>query len=570
MPPDAPESAPGDAPAPRKPVGAELAAYALAALLGALIAALPHLVAFVRTGDATWIADNDDLELYLPVGAEALRHGPFRLTDPVGGGPSLYPWLQLGPAVVVARALGLSPAALGLLWRLQAGVTIGLAWTFVLRRFTRTPWGALGAASLLLTDCGLLFGRPIVRQIGVAARVALGRTDDLLATLPQIHTEWRILSPGLSLAWLLLFLGLLDRAREAPTRKTIALAGISFGLLFYVFFYSWTAAALALALALAIDAEKRRVHAHTAWIGGLVGLPALVSGMRSPTEWLLRSDLFLPIPRTSELLFPKVALGMAALAGFWVLRRRRELLPAWTLAAAGLALVNHQLVTGLQIQNFHWSYVWGPLLSLTLVEIVLVEVCPRATPRGRVALVAALAALVLVGLWLRVVEATRTKQPQEIAAEYARQPAVQLEPRAVIAGERAFVDFAVALADARPLDGYLVQLSSSVDDAEWDARAALGGVLRGLDAAAFEAEERKLLGETIWGPCARDPEARARKIETRVRLFRELAADIESACARFSVRYVALRADRPAPAFAAGWTRLDAGPAFQLWERRAR
>jgi hypothetical protein len=421
---------------------------------------------------------------------------------------------------------------------------------------------------------GLLLGRPIARQVGVAARVALGRADDLLATLPQVHTEWRILSPGLSLAWLLLFLGLVDRAREAPTKKTIALAGISFGALFYVFFYSWTAAALALALAFAIDAEKRRVHAHVAWIGALVGLPAILSGMQARADWLLRSDLFLPIPRTSELLFPKIALGTLALAGFWVLRRRRELLPAWTLAAAGLALVNHQLVTGLQIQNFHWSYVWGPLLSLTVVEIALVEGCPRATPRVRVALVTALAAFVLVGLRLRYVEATRTKQPREIAADLARwrdTPAAQaLEPRAVIAGERAFVDFAVALEDARPLDGYLVQLSSSVDDAEWDTRAALGGVLRGLDAAAFEAEERKLLGETIWGPCARDPEVRARKIETRVRLFRELSADVERACARFDVRYVALRADRAAPAFTAGWTRLDAGPSFQLWERRAR
>ena len=60
-----------------------------------------------------------------------------------------------------------------------------------------------------------------------------------------------------------------------------------------------------------LDAGHRRAYFHTGWIGGLIGLPAIVAGAmlkKGPSDWLLRTDNFLPIARLSELEFPKLAL----------------------------------------------------------------------------------------------------------------------------------------------------------------------------------------------------------------------------------------------------------------------
>ena len=148
-----------------------------------------------------------------------------------------------------------------------------------------------------------------------------------------------------------------------PSRGRLLASGVGFGLLFHVYFYFWTSACLGLALAWLLDAGHRRVYFHTGWIGGLIGLPAIVAGAmlkKGSPEWLHRTDNFLPIARLSELEFPKLALVAVPLTFAWVMLRRRDLLHLWALTLAGLLLLNHQVVTGLQIQNFHWTYVWGP------------------------------------------------------------------------------------------------------------------------------------------------------------------------------------------------------------------
>ena len=53
-------------------------------------------------------------------------------------------------------------------------------------------------------------------------------------------------------------------------RRQIASA-VGFGLLFYVYFYYWTAASIALDIAAAFDAGHRRVSLNTALIGGIDG-----------------------------------------------------------------------------------------------------------------------------------------------------------------------------------------------------------------------------------------------------------------------------------------------------------
>ena len=113
-------------------------------------------------------------------------------------------------------------------------------------------------------------------------------------------------------------------------------------------------------------------------------------------------------------------------------------------ATAGFLLVNHQIVTGLQIENGHWGYVWG---------IGLAVLC--AVARGGTA---SLGPLVLdhevrspalcgfhlmAGVWFRVLECTRSRQMLEIQANYARYqeqrtsaPTQELAPNTVIVTTR--------------------------------------------------------------------------------------------------------------------------------------
>ena len=48
-----------------------------------------------------------------------------------------------------------------------------------------------------------------------------------------------------------------------------------------------------------------------------------------------------------------------------------ELVYLWCAAGAGLVCTNHQVVTGLQIENFHWIAGLGLTLSVLLTGLVL-------------------------------------------------------------------------------------------------------------------------------------------------------------------------------------------------------
>lgn len=560
----------------------DIVAATVCAVIGIMLSTLPHLLWWPKLGGPIWIADNDDL-LYLAFGSQAYHNHPMHLGDPVRvtGGISKYPWVQFVPGIVIAKALALGPLGINLVWRIWAGLSIPLSWYLVIRHYVKRPLVASAMTVFLMADIGLLTSHLLVKQMAVFSQLVAGQPGALFETNPQIHVQWRIISPALSLAFLLIYLWFLARARTRPTWSRITWSGLAFGLLFYAYFYFWTAAGLGLLLAMVLDAGHRRVYFHTSWIGGFIGVPSLASGVllkqSTSSEWLLRHDLFLPISRFSELLIPKLALVLLVVGLVWVWFRRKDLIYLWALSASGLALANHQILTGLQLENFHWVYVWGPSLSLLFVLLIAEVVCDRAPwPRLSVwALVAVCSLHLTAGVWMRAMEATKTRQPIEILANYRRYrdqrfgpQATGLAPNAVVAGEKGFVDLAVILENQRPLDHHSVVFSPSVDNAEWDARIALNGYLRGLNRLAFEGEQRAVLEAGVWGPWARDPVRRAEQLVNRIASYDAILADPSAALKRFGVRYVALPTGQTSPAYLnTSWSRLEAGPSWQVWER---
>lgn len=276
---------------------ATLAPPALAMLAGLFVAILPHLMQAAKVGSPAWIADHDDL-LYLTYTSRAYVHHPASLDDPMDpdSGICTYPWLQMGPAVLTARALGLGPLGVSIVWRAWGGLAMPLMAYFLLEQAMRGApglagegrrsvrrWVAAGLAALTVSDPGFVGGQPWFRQAQITAQVLSGRIPaDLLDNRPQIHREWRVITPAISLPFLLAFAWLLSRAREAPSRGRIVASGIAYGLLFHVYFYFWTAATVALGLLALVDRSKRRVALGTGVLGGLIGLPAVLSTSGSP------------------------------------------------------------------------------------------------------------------------------------------------------------------------------------------------------------------------------------------------------------------------------------------------
>ncbi len=489
-------------------------AASLAAIIGIILSLMPHILGFLKTGNPVSFADNDDL-LYLAYATNAYHNHPLYLSDPVllEGGSSIYPWLQFIPGVLITKLLGLSPIYINIIWRLWAGISISITWYLVTSLYLKNRWAALGSTIILMTDIRVNTCWLIYQHFMTATKIVMGNSGTLLQASPQLLIQWRIITPGMSLAYLLLHIWLFYLALTKPTRKRIILASVSFGLLFYIYFYFWTSATLALLIGMLIDTRNRKTYFSVGILGVLLGLPQVVINAiikaQSNQEWLPRTDNFLPISHFSELLLPLLALCLVCVTFVWVILRRKELIHIWSLAASAILLTNHQVVTGLQIQNFHWSYCYGPLLSLLFI-LMFIEFTSIIQLWRKPLIIAGIALTSLyltTGIWLRFVEVTQTKESVQLTSNYHKynhqrfaQSSVKLEPRSVVAGEQEFVEFAVMTENQRPLSGYTVNLSPAVDNAEWDERIALNDYLQGLNCSTFIAKQELDLKTTSWGP----------------------------------------------------------------------
>ena len=230
----------------RRPIGrADIAAAAVCTGFGLLMAVLPHLVWWPKLGAPIYAADYDEFGLYLPIAAQAYDNHPTYLGDPTRAtpAPSMYPWSQFVPAILGAKALGLGPMGVSLIWRVWTGLSLGLAWFLVVRHFVGRPWASAAIACAMAADVGVFSGHVLLRPLRVlyqSLTLPPGPTDALYPT----HMQWRLITPGLSFAFLWLHVWLLARARDVPSRGRLLASGVGFGLLFHVYFYFWTAACL--------------------------------------------------------------------------------------------------------------------------------------------------------------------------------------------------------------------------------------------------------------------------------------------------------------------------------------
>ncbi len=555
----------------------------LCVMVGVVMAVLPHLLWWPAFDAPTYIADRDDV-LYLTVASQSYREHPGVLSDPTQrqGGVTSYNRLTMTPGILLAKLAGAGPLGINLAWRIFGGLTIGAAWYFVVRQYVGRPWLAGALVLILLTDAGIGHGEPGFYPARVCAQLARGHSNGLFDTYPRIQKQWRIITPALSQAFLLLHLGLVARACRRPTTGRILAAGVGFGLLFYAYFYYWTAAGLALLLALILDAGHRKALFLTGMIGSLVGLPAVVASAlvksSTPSDWLHRTDNFLPIARGSELLLPKLSILLTVACLAWIAWRRRDLIYPGALTASGLLLLNHQVLSGLQIQNFHWIYVSGVVLSLLLILLLAEPLNRRGSlPKAwkGMLLVLVLAELAS-GFWLRRSESYWSEETREILAAYRRYRdqrqgpgVVPLAPHSVVAGDLRFVEFAMILEAQLPVFEYATLFNANLTNDQVADRIALNAALAGQTRQEF-AEVQSPSLQTDWGPWSRSKALRDRRIAAQLVEFDAFVADPEAILKPFGVRYVGIRRGTPQPSYLkTGWRRLQDGPSWEVWEHLA-
>ena len=564
---------------PQGSIRNHLPALLLCMLAAMFLATLPHWLGLAHWHRPIWIADHDEM-FYLAIVGQAYDNHILRLTEPmlVNGLQSPYPWIQMIPGIVLAKAAGLGPLAVGLIWRAMGAAFISATYYLLTYRITRIKALAVCLTVSICADVGVLYSMPLLRQIWLVVSFLNGHGQGFLATYPKIAPSWRIVTPTLSLGYLLLFIWLLGRALERFEWRRIIAAGVACGLLFYVYFYFVIAVGLGLFLNMLIDARRRWTYFFTGLVGLICGLPNVLAqsalSMSTSSDWLHRWDMFVTIPRTSELLIPKVAILYSCLCLFWCLLRARQLLYLWVFAFSALLLLNHQLLTSLQIQNYHWLYTIGPVHAVLLVALVWNEILRRPSwKRNYLASVYVMTPVIfLSGLWLRGIEATQTQESQSILHDLEHYEQMRfspegraspLVPNAFVAGQQDFVDIASVLENQRPLIHYTVLSSPSIDDREWDERAALSGYLQAISRADFATGQRLDLEINL----PRSAAVRASRLAGRLAAFDQISADPRPWLGRYPVRYVAVKPSGIPTEFAVKLRMqpLQRGPYWDLW-----
>jgi len=523
----------------------------LCAILGGLISALPNLISAAQSGSPIWIADNDEV-LYASLTSQSYLRHPFRFSDPgspPGKGHVSYPWIVFAPGVLASAVLRTGPAPVMFLLRIWGGVSMGAIWFLLIGEFVKKKWQAASCAIFFLFDAGILAIRPIIRPLSVSLALLFGKGQEWFTTNPRLHPEWRVMTPVLNLGFALFYLFLLQRSRKNPTRIATCAAGIALGLVIWSYFYFWTACMLALGICFLLEPQHRVLYAKVGALGLLVGSPALVSSYQlkhtTSSDWLSRGDLFLHVPRFALLGFSRLP-ALLVVAGFFIVwRYRKDLIPLWAVSASALALQYSVFITGIEMEGFHWQYLWAYTLDLLFV-LALVRWAEQKNGWIRYLMLALVVFECGTGLGLRTAETLRTHESVEFTANFrgvqaqlASNP--PLREDAVIAGDKGFLDSIQILGTYRPLSDYTFKYSPATTDHDLYEREVLNAFLLGVPKSNFLQRERDYFTGDATGLVKRDPAVREAQLQSLALMFDSIAADPLPALDKYEVRYLAVR-----------------------------
>lgn len=582
-------------PDPRRDLLAGLAC----AFVGLVLAVAPNLAVLARHGTILFLADADDA-YYLSI-ARAPYYGEPSLRDPYlppsRRVPTLHTSAMFTPWAVLDRALGLPLLGLSVVWRVVGGAALGASLYVLCRKVLggthrSTAW-ALGCSLVCLADAGFGDGRMLLAAVGLVQHLLAGTTP---LTKPDALPQYRVVSPLLNIQALLLLIAVVSPPR-AKGKGGVLIGSVLLAACIYLYFYFWTTAVVALGLYAGVnlalasfgaEAEKEARRdagrfAALVLLGGLIlGAPGIMGTASTGSDPALKPILeriskgyHLPegsVLRTIGLWnrWVWVKLGIA-LVGMLVLNvRRLGMLLAVSLSAC--VLRNSALVTGLEFENFHWSF----CLNAASEVLVLATVCQcldRLVDRRRwlFGVAAAPAGLVVLALFWRPFEAL--KAPESVALSAALdelrpiEPALmRLGPEFVLAGPSPDVLVALLLSRCSLLNHTLhFPHLTLIGDQETHERDALDAWLMGLDLPSYE-RRATLKGFGFTDPS--DPRWPLDQIrDERVRLFGSLLSGDQTLLKRYPVDGLLRRTTDGPPERGGAWERSAGDPRWTLWVR---
>lgn len=517
---------------------------------------------------------------YLQIAAQAYYNHLGYISDPtIADGVTFYPWLEFVPVVFIVRILGLSIFSVALIWWFCAAVGIGAGLYLVFWRFLRRPWMAAGLTILCLSDLGFCGPLAIVSQLRrLLSALVIHPDRNFRFAGSFFFFQWRVPNPALDLPFLFLQIVAVSIARERPRRLNLWLSGLAFGLLFYVYFFLWTMVAAALFIALFLDPAGRKVYRWTLLIGFAIGWPDLALSLHlrhlASAEGVARLGALVPTSRTFDIDLSSVSVSVAfvILVGIWIWKTRRvELIYLLSLLIAGILLGYSRLITGIFFHEYHYWLLWLPI-RLILVLIAIASVAGPTIPRRSRAGLAfsAFAILYLIGaIYLNAIEVTRSDYSNQQLQDFVRFRTQRLVPgvaplvaRSVVAGSEDFCRLAGIAENQRQLGGWPVSISVALDDTGWQSRFALNAFLMGVERADFVRATSAGVGY-FWFLKPIHPQL----LEGFMRQFDEVTQNPDKSIRALEVRYVALPADLPPPAYVLSRFRLlQPGPYWQIWE----
>lgn len=553
---------------------------------GGLLSLWPHLASWARGDGLMWVGTFDEFAFYLRYTSPAFWFHPGKLADPllVGTGVTHFPAIQFLPAVWLAKLMGWGPLGVTLAWRLWAALALPLGVYALLRTLIQRPWWAAAVTIVFLADPGAIEARPLVRDLSQAGRaLRYLQQPEAIPEWPVNLLQWRVITPAVSLWALLTYFAVLCWALRRNSTRANLCAGAALGLLFYAYFYYWTAAGLGLVLLMALQPGRWKQCLLIGTTGTLVGLPQVIANglVKHSTngDWLARQDYFLRLPQAEPFLVPWGTMLLWGLTLGLILWRQRDLLGFWCAAFAGFVLYNQFKFTRLLLQDGHWAYVWTFGLYLLLGILAARELATRLVWKPGWGIGWALVGLHLaLGVAGRHLEGTRSRESVEVRkflGRWREQCEVPGAPafggRGVTAGATDFTDCGIVFRGLRPLS-HMTFMAASMDNEDWHRRVALDGWLQGMSAVEFRAwQERVFAGEGVEGTQGiwhRDLTEKATALARRAAAFAAVRENPEAAMDRYEVRYLALPVDQPVGSqLASGWRLLQAGPHWRIWER---
>ena len=357
-------------------------AVVLACVVG-MIMILPHIILLHELGDeyrGYAIAEVDSDDFYL-ARISAAYEGDYAITQAtiksnVKPKPFTSPPLAENFVALVAKILNLKPEQMVVVGNFLFPALLTLILYAIAWKLSESKLLALLTAAVVLISSNILFDPRQLLSL-VSAPEGLFANAYLRPIHPQISSLFFY-------SWFLLFIHWLWQ----PRTWLLVVCGVTFGLLFYIYPYSWTLAACILGILFVISLIQK--NSERAWrlVGiGIIGFAVSLFYWKNFWE-LLHHPMYEEMRKRFVILASRKPLwsdllaldSFALLVIFWRKFSNKTILVLGAVISSLWLLINQQVISGIRLFPGHWHWYYVVPIT-TLILLLFVKFLTRRFPK---------------------------------------------------------------------------------------------------------------------------------------------------------------------------------------------